>query len=88
MIPQQPRNEIKGPSEAEAGTIVQLQVQGGSKFVEVSLTGDASSTKIPVGPDGKVDVPIPPATTGRFLLITTVGSLPPGTLSIRIVSLD
>lgn len=81
-------SEVRGPTTAEAGSTIQVEVQGSSTEIEVSLNGDSATTKLPVGPNGKVSIPIPPNATGRFLLVTTVGAPPPGTLTIQIISMD
>lgn len=77
--------QIKGPATAEAGTTVTIHVQGEAPTVEVTLAGDDATTKLPVQPDGTVQIPVP-NTPGRLLLVTTPGGPPVGQLSILIVS--
>lgn len=77
---------IRGPSTAEAGTTIEIEVQGGATEVEVALNGSSTTTKYPVGPDGKAQIPVPAHAAGQFLLIGTVGPLPPGSLSVLIIS--
>jgi hypothetical protein len=78
--------EIRGPASAEPGTTIEIEVQGEATEVEVGVIGSDTSTKYPVGPDGKAQIPVPPNTAGLLLLIGTVGPFPPGSLSIPIIS--
>jgi hypothetical protein len=78
-------SEIRGPGTAEAGTTVEIEVQGEATEVEVGLNGSGTTTKHPVDPDGKARIPVP-SNAGRFLLIGTVGPLPPSSISILIIS--
>lgn len=77
--------EIKGPATAEAGSTVEIEVQGDAPEIEIALGGSGSTTKLPVGPDRKVQVPVPNE-PGRVLIVTTTGKPPIGSITILIVS--
>jgi hypothetical protein len=61
---------IRGPSTAEAGTTVTIEVQGGAREIEVGISGTGVTTSYPVPPSKKVQVPVPPGTQGGVLLHT------------------
>ena len=83
---QDPAGGIRGPSSAEPGTTIEITVTGDAKEVEVGVNGSPGSTKYPVDGNGKAQIPVPPGTAGRNLVVVTAGAPPKGSLVIPIVS--
>lgn len=79
---------IRGPSTAQAGSTIEVEVQDGSSEVEVGMIGSGATARYPVGADGKAQIPVPPNPVGSLLLVGTVGPPPPSTLSILILETE
>lgn len=79
---------IRGPSTGTAGGTIDVQVQGGATEVEVGIVGGTGSTTLPVGPGGRVSVPVPPDAGGHTLYVATKGNAKPSFLRVEVVSND
>lgn len=79
---------IRGPQQAVAGSSITIEVANGATSVEVGVTGDpASAASYPVGPDGKVTIPVPVGTAGDDLIVRTCRVRPSVSIIIPIISL-
>jgi len=79
---------IRGPQQAVAGSSITIEVANGATSVEVGVTGDpASAASYPVGPDGKVTIPVPVGTAGEELIVRPCRVRPPVSITIPIISL-
>lgn len=78
--------DLKGPTTAEAGTTIVVEVQGDTPKVDVGIAGTGTRTSYPVGADKRVQVPVPAGAAGQVLIVAGAGTPPNGSLVILIVS--
>ncbi len=82
---QGPGQGIKGPATAEAGTTVEIVVQGPGTEIEVQTSGSPTPTRTTIPESRRMQIPVP-NTPGSLLIITTNAAPPASTLVILIVS--
>ncbi len=80
--------EIKGPTTAQAGSTIEVVVQGDAPFIEVTLQGSTETTTFPVPPGKAVQIPVPANSGGRYMLIVIKGGRPRGSHEVLITSSD
>ena len=79
---------VRGPSNAVAGTSMEVQVQDGVTSVQVQVLGSGEFTSFPVTEGNTVSIPVPAEAAGSFMLVLTTGGPPFSGISVPVISLD
>lgn len=79
---------LRGPSTVSSGGSIQVEVASGDKSVYVGQGGQGDRTQVPVPPDRKVTIPVPPVPPGTVIVISVGTGLNSQVLLVEVVDTD